>query len=203
MRLRSVLLLGAFCVPGILAADFCSLSVRVLTAGQRRPLEVPVIVQEPSGRVVERETDRNDAQFCDLGISSVTVTVGIAGCNQVVVRDVPLRWEEPYLLTVTYDIEPCLREGSSVPIPTCEVLFRVADQNGSWIQDAGISFSGPQLKTRRTDRFGRAFIELKVGDSINSSKVEAIGFQSQVLTGISCQRKENPREISIRLEAKN
>src|SRR5947208_15002194 len=83
-------------LQGAIAADYCSLAVRVLSPDNRRPVEVPVSVREKSGRVVEKETTTEDVKFCDLGISPVTVTVGNDTCNQVVVRDVPIEWKEQY-----------------------------------------------------------------------------------------------------------
>jgi hypothetical protein len=58
--------------------SYCSLSVRVLSPDGRRP-EVPVSVEESSGRVVDEEQEGDDVKFCDLGIRSVTVTVGVLG----------------------------------------------------------------------------------------------------------------------------
>ena len=67
------------------AADYCSLAVRVISPDQRRPVEVLVSGSEKSGRVIEKETTSEDVKFCDLGITPVTVTVGGDTCNQVVV----------------------------------------------------------------------------------------------------------------------
>lgn len=57
-----------------IGADYCSLSVPVLSPDQRRPVEVLVSVREKSGRVVEKETAAEDVKFCDLGVSPVTVS---------------------------------------------------------------------------------------------------------------------------------
>src|SRR5947209_3380614 len=75
----------------------CSLAVRVLTPDGQRP-EAPVSVKEENGHIHVDEQEDGDVHFCALGILPVTVTVGSDGlCNQVVVRNVPVTWDEPYL----------------------------------------------------------------------------------------------------------
>ena len=92
-------------------------------------------VKEQSGRVTEKEQEDDDVQFCDLGITPVTVTVGSAGlCNQVTIHNVPISRERPYHLLVTYDPEACyVYHRSPPPVPICEILFRVQDPQGNWI----------------------------------------------------------------------
>lgn len=180
------------------AADYCSLAVRVVSPDNRRPVEVPVSVREKSGRVVEKETAKEDLKFCDLGISPVTVTIGNDSCNQVTVRDVPLEWNEQYLLTVTYDPEPCMPERPPAPVPVCQVLFRVSDSKGNWVERASIHFQGAGLMPMETDSAGRALRVLKVGDRV-SGVVDARGYASKTFS-VSCSRSEPVREESVKLE---
>ncbi len=120
----AVYFLGA--APSLAAKDYCSLRVRVLAPNGQRPL-VLVTVYEKSGRKVEkRQGPSEDLQFCDLGIEPVTVVVGLKGCNQVVINDVPLSWQEPYTLKVIHDYVSCMREEGPPPKPVCEVLLRIA-----------------------------------------------------------------------------
>jgi hypothetical protein len=89
------------------AHNTCSLHVRVLTPDGQRP-EAPVEVIDGSGRTEYREQEGSDVEFCDLGIMPATVKVGSSGlCNGVTVRDVPVAWNQTYLLTVTYDPLAC------------------------------------------------------------------------------------------------
>lgn len=118
-----------------------------------------VSVEETSGRKIGKDPTAEDVEFCDLGIAPVTVKVGANGtCNQIVIRDVPLNWQERYLLTVTYDLEPCLEDSPPPPVPICNVLFRVSDRNGNWLEKASVQFSRSELATRQTDKAGRAFL---------------------------------------------
>jgi hypothetical protein len=114
---------GSSCLA---AEGVCSLSVRVLAPDGRRP-EASVSVREASGRVTDKEQEDGDVQFCDLGIAPVTVKVGGDGlCNQVTIHNVPISWDHPYRLTVTYDPEACdEHHRAPPPVPICEVLFRV------------------------------------------------------------------------------
>lgn len=179
-------------------ADYCSLVVRVLSPDQRRPLEVPISVREKSSRVLEKETTTEDVKFCDLGISPVTVTVGNDTCNQVVVRDVPLEWNEQYLLTVTYDPEPCMPERPPAPVPVCQVLFRVSDAKGNWIEKASIHFQGSSSPPLETDSAGRALRLVKVGDRVTGA-VDSRGYTSKTFS-VSCPQSERVHEESIKLE---
>ena len=203
-RLHQVIRSGALLLVlgslhGIAVADYCSLAVRVLSPEQRRPVDVLVSVREKSGRVVEKETTTEDVRFCGLGITPVTVTVGGDTCNQVVVRDVPLEWNEQYLLTVTYDPEPCMPERPPAPVPVCQVLFRVSDSKGNWIEKASIHFQGSSgLPPMETDSAGRALGVLKLGDKITGA-VDSRGYASKPFS-VSCSRSDPVREQSIKLE---
>src|SRR6476620_12762089 len=89
------------CCTGLLLA-----TVRVIAPNNRRP-GVAVSVVEKNGRIQEQDQEKSDLRFCDLGGLPVTVKVGEDGtCNQVIVREVPVGWEEPYFLSVFYDPVP-------------------------------------------------------------------------------------------------
>jgi hypothetical protein len=203
-RLHQVIRFGALLLVlsglrGIAAADYCSLAVRVLSPDQRRPVEVLISVREKSGRIIEKETTGEDVRFCDLGIRPVTVTVGGDTCNQVVVRDVPLEWNEQYLVTVTYDPEPCMPERPPAPVPVCRVLFRVSDAKGNWIEKASIRFQGStKLPPMETDSAGRALQLLKLGDRITGT-VDMSGYITKSFS-IPCSRSDPVREESVMLE---
>ena len=178
------------------ADSYCSLSVRVLSPDGRRP-RVPVSVEDSNGRVLDREQASGNVRFCDLGIRPVTVTVGLPGCNQVVVKDVPLTWKNPYLLTVTYDGSPCFRDYPPPPVPTCQILFRVSDVAGKWIQGATVQFDPGGPAQRATDDAGRAFVTSRLDQQIGGM-VSATGYLPQPFS-LTCRRGERIQEEVIKL----
>jgi hypothetical protein len=156
-------------VSGLAGQDYCSLTVRVVTPDGRRP-QVSVSVQEANGRVVEKDHESRDVRFCDLGGLPVTVKVGGSDtCNQVIVREVPIAWNEPYLLKVTYDPEPCLVCLPPPPRPICRVVFRIADRAGGWVPGAAINISHPAATSKITDSFGRASYVTRRGEQVRGS----------------------------------
>ena len=169
-RLRQIVpnLLAFTCLAlgsPLLGADYCSLTVQVISPAGERP-EAPVSVREKDGRTIDKIQEAEDVRFCELGILPVTVTVGGDGaCNQVVVREVPVQWNASYKLTITYDPEPCLKDLVRPSVPTCRVLFRVADSNGNWIPGASIRPSGA-IKVRDTDGAGRSMVVIKSNEQI-------------------------------------
>ena len=180
MRISVFILLGG--IQAALAADYCSLIVRVLSPDNRRPLETLVSVLEESGRVSRKETGSKDIRFCDLGISPVTVTVGGDECNQVVVHNVPLTWGEEYLLTITFDPEPCQQE--RLPMPVCDLLFRIADSGGKWLEKASIVFDGQRFPRAETDTAGRILVVPRIGERVTGT-VTASGYLSRTFA-VSC-----------------
>lgn len=180
------------------AQSACSLTVRVLLPDGQRP-EAPISVKEQSGRTLEKDQENEDVQFCDLGILPVTVTVGSDGlCNQVTVRDVPVAWNQSYLLTVTYDPVACHEHGPPPPVPICRVLFRVSDLAGKWIPAASIKLSNPTLDSMKADQYGRAEFVTKVADEIRGS-VAASGFRSTDFKW-ECSRSEPLHEQLVKLK---
>jgi hypothetical protein len=181
--------------PSPLAAkSYCSLTISVLNPkGQQ--IEVPIEVREKSGRTIAKQQlpTTGEVQFCDLGILPVDVAVGIEGCNQVSIRDVPLDWKEPYRLKVMYDPEPCLRDPPPAPKPYCKVLLRVADADGRCITKANIKFDKPGRKELLTDNAGRAFGLLTVKDTL-SGAVSAPGYGVTTFS-IRCTEVGNQEEL--------
>jgi len=179
------------------AQDYCSLKVRVLTPKGERP-EALVAVQERNGRNLEKEQGlSDDVQFCDLGLLPVTVVVGLKGCNQIVVNDVPLSWREPYLLTVTWDFEPCLEEKPPAPVPVCEVLFRVSGPDGRWLDKATVSFDAPTRPPLQTDSSGRARTLISVDQRLEGSV--SVPGNSPKKFSVGCSRSEPIHEEMVTL----
>lgn len=180
IRVVICILLGG--VPAAFAADYCSLVVRVLSPDNKRFFQVLVSVQEESGRVTRKEADSEDARFCDLGISPVTVTVGEDACNQVVVRNVPLEWEEEYILRITYDREPCMQSPPPRLYPVCRLLFRIADSTGNWLQKASVTFAGGRFPKAETDHAGRIMVVPRKGERVTGT-VAATGYSNKTFSG--------------------
>jgi hypothetical protein len=201
-RLRQLIvgLLIAFALFGpnvaVAAEPYCSLSVRVLSPDGRRP-EVPVSVRENNGRVVDKEQEGNDVSFCDLGILPVTVTVGVPGCNETVVKDVPIAWEKPYLLVMTYDVEPCIADSSPPPVPFCRVLLRISDSTGRSVSGASAQFEGTRSVV--ADDAGRLLFTLKLEQKV-SGVVASPGYLPARFS-VVCSRNERTIEEPVRLQA--
>lgn len=199
MRIFIALLLAAASASVTVGQNYCSLSVRVLSPDGRRPA-VAVSVVEASGRTEDKDQDlSNDVQFCDLGGLPVTVKIGDEGtCNQVIVREVPVAWNKPYLLHVTYDPESC-EERPPLPIPNCRVIFRVSSGE-RWEVGARILIKQPTQGTLISDRFGRASSVINLGDQIEGSVVA--GADTRMFS-FRCTRDEPVHETRIDLQSKH
>ena len=154
------------CIPVAAAQSYCSLTVQVETKAGLRP-EVPVTVLESNGRKIEKEqSPTKSVHFCDLGILPVTVIVGVNGCNQVVINDVPLSWHEPYTLKVTHDYESCMKETLPPSRPKCKILFRVMNSRKEWVSKGTIDFDTGKRAPLHTDNSGRAFLSADIDGKI-------------------------------------
>ena len=156
------------------AEPYCSLTVRVLSPSGDRFPEVFVSVREASGRTVTSEESSRDVQFCDLGVSPVTVTVGTKGCETT--ATLPLYWQEPQLLTMLYDPRPCMR--GHVRPSFCSVLLRISDDQDSWIEGAAVTWLMDDKRWRlQSDRAGRVLVELGIGKRA-ALTISADGYRS-------------------------
>jgi hypothetical protein len=142
-----------------------------------------VVVEERNGWKAEQTSESGPLEFCGLGIHPVSVTVGDIGCNQVVVRNVPLSWEETTHLSVTYDKAPCL--GESPGVAACAFLLRFV---GAHDPLGGVSFEEqkPFPESRVADEFGRIFIRIAAG---------------QELIGVASVRGYKPAQIALPCES--
>jgi hypothetical protein len=165
-----------------MAQDQCSLTVKVADPNGNKVSGAFVWVEERNGRLEYRKAERGEAAVCELGFLGVTVTVGSAGCNQVVVRDVPLEWAKDQTVNVTYDQVRCGLNVDHPAMAVCEVLFRFADaaEDSKWIP--GVEFK-PPLRGRQslgTDRFGRALVRMSAGEEIHAS-TESAGYAPEAI----------------------
>ena len=198
-RLCKVAILAVLSYWGACAAEpYCSLHVEATAPNGKRPV-VLVKVIEPNGRTTTKFQRSQDVQFCNLGILPVTVQVGPDNsCNEVVVHEVPVQWQEPYHLKVTYD--PCAERAPRFPSPEmvgCEFLFRVTDTAGGPIAGAFVQIQPSSIK-EDTDAYGRALVGVKVGDF--TAAISASGYTEQTFR-TSCTREKSgePQEQWIKL----
>jgi hypothetical protein len=160
------------------AQGACSLTVTVVSPN-RKPVAAIVSVHETNGRKIEKDYLSRDLQFCDLGILPISVTVSRRpGCNEVTVRDLSISIDRAYHLTVVYDPNNCTPETVPPPLPTCEVLIRVQNQEGKYVPDSKINLRTPTIYESKTDRFGRLLISGKIGAPITGT-VTATGYANQ------------------------
>jgi len=172
-------------VTRVYAADHCSLQVTV-TDPAGKPVTARVLVEEKNGWRVELPAQPVPAKFCGLGITAVTVTVGDLGCDQVVVRNVPLEWDETTNLSVVYDEAPC--RGEAPPVAACTFLLRFVSgghepAGGAWFQQ-----HKPFSESHQADEFGRILIRIPAG---------------QDLLGLASASGFKPTQVSISCESKN
>jgi hypothetical protein len=182
-------------VPGLLQCQSaCSLRVRVLSPDGARP-HVAVSVEERNGRKVEKDQNDGDVEFCDLGALPVTVRVGDdKTCNQVVVREVPIRWNDPYTLNVTWQFCKCTY--LPPPVPLCQLVFRVSDTKGKWVPDAVVEFLGRSQKLT-ADQYGRIGTAIEVGITVRGDVV-APGFGKSPFR-FACTLEKPVHELPITL----
>lgn len=167
------------------AMAYCSLRVSVRDFNGQPP-PVSVTVEEDGGRTSIKETEQGVAEFCDLGINPVTVTVRKSGCRDVVVRNFPLEWGETRDLWVGYDSRTC--RGETLPIPTCSLLLRFVTTESEPIKgvvfESTTKFAGNPV----SDSYGRLFIMWPLRSE---------------LTGTASKKGLNPANISLLCEPRN
>ncbi len=175
--------------------DFCSLTIQLVDPEGSQIPRVLTTVRENNGRTVQKESvTSGKVTFCDLGIEPVTVTIGRDSCNQITVRDVPIKWGAPYVLQVTYDPQACIGRRTW---GDCYVLFRVSDTNGQWIEKATVNFERPEFPPFETDLLGRSLLLVGVNGNL-AGNVAAPGFISKPFS-LSCST-QGRRDEFIQLD---
>jgi hypothetical protein len=126
-------------------------------------------------------------KFCDLGIVPVTVMVGDPACNQVIVRNVPLEWQQTRELRILYEREPCLIDRP--PVAACSILYRFADPGGKWIRGISVQVDRPRPEKLRGDVFGRVLVSIAADEELRAFAA-AHGFLPAELR-LSCTPKNS------------
>jgi hypothetical protein len=194
----SKLLYGAsllLTATGLHAAGYCSLNVK-LQSPSGKEVEARVVVEEQNGFKTEQTAHRGSVKFCGLGINTVSVTVGDAACNQVVVRNVPLNWNETRNLVVTYDEAPCLIDAP--PVAACSFLLRFITTNHDPIEAVSFKAERPFVESHRADEYGRVFVRIAAGQEL-AGIGSASGYKP-VQINIPCISKNQRLEQMVLLE---
>lgn len=182
-------------VTGLRAAGYCSLRVKVESPSGKM-VDVHVVVEEQNGSKIEKTTVKGLAEFCGLGIKPVSVTVGGQGCNQVVVRDVPLRWNETREVSVRYDLDPC--NVDPPPVAVCAILFRFIDSKRVPVDTVTLNEQKPFAQLHPTDDYGRILVRIAAGEAI-SGEALADGYKP-VQISIPCTTLNQRLEQTVVLE---
>jgi hypothetical protein len=167
------------------AAGYCSLTIKV-ESPSGKVTEARVVVEEENGQRTERTTRQGVAEFCGLGINPVSVTVGSAYCNQVIVRNVGLEWNKPRKVSVLYDEAAC--QGESLPVAACTFLLRFVDSKRVPIDAVVFDEQKPFAQSHHADEYGRIFVRIAA---------------RQELSGIGLANGYKPAQINIPCISKN
>ena len=185
-----------FClVRGFPAVAYCSLSVKVENP-HGGLVETRVIVEEQNGVKTEQMTTREPSRFCGLGITPVSIIVGRDGCNQVIVRKVPLSWDETRHLSIIYDEAPC--QVDVPPVAACAILLRVVAVNHGPLGKVLFKAQKPFPASYNADEYGRIFVRVAAGLEL-SGVISATGYQPAEIR-IPCISKNYRVEERIVLE---
>lgn len=182
-----------------LGQGHCSLQVNVVNA-EGLEVEASVQVTEENGRIVKKENQIGGVQFCDLGITPVTVIVGGENaCNGVTVHNIRLRWEITNFVRVIYDRETCLYDPPASTVPLCMVLLRVKDSKQNWLSGSAVTVSAPTQESYTTDQYGRVMLRARY-DSDLEGVVKQEGYSPQKFKFV-CSRGDPQQEHYIVLKA--
>ena len=143
------------------AGDYCSLVVHVQTPSGGDVKARIAVEEETTGRVREQISEGGSTRFCELGFKPVTITIGGSGCNQVVIKNVPLRWQDTRHIFAVYDRTPCLVDPP--PVAACTVLLRFFDRAGTPISSALFKSEQPDRRVSSADQFGRVLVRFAAG----------------------------------------
>lgn len=193
-------LTGAFWIASnSWSADYCSLVVKVIDR-QGRDTEAWVTVEERDGRRLREENAPGGVRFCDLGILPVTVMVGDPACNQVIVRNVPLEWQETRELRILYEREPCLVDRA--PVAACGILYRFADPGGNWIRGVSVTVESPRPEKLEGDSFGRVLLRIVAEEELRALAA-AEGYRPAELR-LTCTRQNAwvEQKVTLLLESR-
>jgi hypothetical protein len=195
MKVAYLSVIFVFAATGLRAAGYCSLTVKV-ESPSGKAVDVRVVIEEENGWKTEGMTKLGVAEFCGLGIRPVSVTVGPAGCSQVVVRKVPIDWNQPRRISVLYDQGSC--NVDTPPVAACALLLRFIDSNRVPINTATLSELKPFARSHSADDYGRILVRIADGQEL-SGEVLAKGYKP-VQISIPCTTLNQRLEQMVVLE---
>jgi hypothetical protein len=185
--------------PNLQAQGHCSLSVNLIDP-EGRAVEANVSVRESDGRTVEKTATLGSAQFCDLGITPVDITVGHPACNQAVLRSVGLQWGITTKVKMIYDREPCLID--EPPVAACQMLLRFADAAGHWLSGVVLAMRSPYDQSLTADEFGRLLIRIPAFKELVGSASIAYYDTAEVRMPCTSENYRVERHITLKKPAR-
>ena len=141
-----------------------------------KPLDAKVKVIRTNKPPLERISHAGVAEFCDVGLGLLDVTVGLEMCGQVKVRMLEIVWGKT--LTIPVYHRNC---HSHTLFQGCTVLLRVLDQAG--LQVSGASVTPYNGTPQTSDEYGR--IQFGVLEESYRAFVRAPGFRDEAFD-IAC-----------------
>jgi hypothetical protein len=161
-HIRSLCLIATaacFFTANASAAEFCALSIRIITPEGRPARLTPVKLLDPSGKVIfDEQVETSEVQICDFGFGAHTLVVGYRYCHPVSISGLVLHLDEPLRLTV--QLNQC---SNDVWRDGCLVYLRIRDPSGSPVENATLVSSS--VVPSSSDRFGRVTGNILKGNS--------------------------------------
>ena len=178
------------------AADYCSLTVQVSDGHGNHPTGISVTVVEGNGRTEAGVTKDGVAKFCDLGLSSVDITVGEAdGCAEVVVRNVDMSWGVEKTVGVIHNRDYCNED--EIHAVGCSTLLRFIDQDGKSIPDVRLDPPIGMDQNAHSDSHGRALITMRAGQSMKT-QARSKGKRPESVE-VGCNPPSSRKEVLVTL----
>jgi hypothetical protein len=175
------------------AEGACSLVVHVVDETGAE-VATDVVVTEADGTRHVVEHGNGGARFCNLGILPVIVAVDEQGCNQTVVQDVRLRWDEVAVIRIVSNLSWCLSHPPRRPV--CKVLIRGFTPNvGGPLTFGRLVVEGVETRVEADAEHGRFFFVLPFQSSARI-RLAAPEMVEEVIP-ISCGAKEDLVEKKI------
>jgi len=193
--LPAVALLICASVPALAQADFCGLSVHVVSEKDDPNDTQVTILDFSSGTILGIvPTERGVAEYCDTGFGALQIRVPF--CTAVQNRAIAPDWRRTMDVTVTLTESAC-----RVIFPViidylpsgCQFLLRVRDEKGAPIVGAHLRGGEPTT----SDRFGRLyhFDRMKTQQAVI---VDAPGMEPKAVN-LDCSVRIFDKEVPITL----
>jgi hypothetical protein len=171
-------------------AEICDLQVLVRDY-EGRPVDPKVTVVGADGRTIAETVAKGGrAEFCDLGLATVSVIVGGDHCGQVQVRR--LKITAGHTITIPVYFRNC---HSFTVFDSCDILVRLVDQKGTKLPGASVAVGG---RVYVSDRFGR--VRFGLGRTTQLELIASYGELEKERLTVSCGPNSSDVEKTIILK---